>query len=84
MITDGEPTAHITASGHPVFNYPPTQETVDAIAATRAAGGRVIAVGTTSMRALEAAAQEVVYAGRARRLSELRGAFDGASIGMAG
>ena len=34
------------------------QETVDAIAAARAAGGRVIAVGTTSMRALEAAAQE--------------------------
>ena len=30
MITDGEPTAHITESGHPVFNYPPTQETVDA------------------------------------------------------
>ena len=34
------------------------QETVDAIAATRAAGGRVIAVGTTSTRALEAAAQD--------------------------
>ncbi|MBR0566646.1 tRNA preQ1(34) S-adenosylmethionine ribosyltransferase-isomerase QueA [Azoarcus sp. L1K30] len=34
------------------------QETVDAIDATRAAGGRVIAVGTTSMRALEAAAQD--------------------------
>ena len=34
------------------------QETADAIGATRAAGGRVIAVGTTSMRALEAAAQE--------------------------
>ncbi|PKO56685.1 MAG: tRNA preQ1(34) S-adenosylmethionine ribosyltransferase-isomerase QueA [Betaproteobacteria bacterium HGW-Betaproteobacteria-21] len=34
------------------------QETVDAIAATRAAGGRVIAVGTTSMRALEAATQD--------------------------
>ena len=30
MITDGEPTAHITAGGHPVFNYPPVQETVDA------------------------------------------------------
>jgi uncharacterized protein with von Willebrand factor type A (vWA) domain len=30
MITDGEPTAHITATGDPVFNYPPTQETVDA------------------------------------------------------
>ncbi|MCV2218419.1 tRNA preQ1(34) S-adenosylmethionine ribosyltransferase-isomerase QueA [Thauera sp. Sel9] len=34
------------------------QQTVDAIATTRAAGGRVIAVGTTSMRALEAAAQD--------------------------
>jgi S-adenosylmethionine:tRNA ribosyltransferase-isomerase len=34
------------------------QETADAIAATRAAGGRVIAIGTTSLRALEAAAQD--------------------------
>lgn len=34
------------------------QETIDAIAATRAAGGRVIAVGTTSLRALEGAAQD--------------------------
>lgn len=34
------------------------EETVDAIKATRAAGGRVIAVGTTSLRALEAAAQD--------------------------
>ncbi|MFN8018183.1 MAG: VWA domain-containing protein [Acidimicrobiales bacterium] len=30
MITDGEPTAHITESGYPVFHYPPTRETVDA------------------------------------------------------
>jgi uncharacterized protein with von Willebrand factor type A (vWA) domain len=30
MITDGEPTAHITADGYPLFHYPPTQETVDA------------------------------------------------------
>ena len=30
MITDGEPTAHITASGEPVFHYPPIQETIDA------------------------------------------------------
>jgi uncharacterized protein with von Willebrand factor type A (vWA) domain len=30
MITDGEPTAHITADGHPYFNYPPTQETIEA------------------------------------------------------
>lgn len=34
------------------------QETVDAIAATRKAGKRVIAVGTTSLRALEGAAQD--------------------------
>lgn len=33
-------------------------ETVTAIAATRAAGGRIIAVGTTSLRALEGAAQD--------------------------
>ncbi len=30
MITDGEPTAHITASGDVYFNYPPVRETVDA------------------------------------------------------
>ncbi|MCB0962743.1 MAG: hypothetical protein KDA98_05465, partial [Acidimicrobiales bacterium] len=30
MITDGEPTAHITEGGVPVFNYPPTRECVDA------------------------------------------------------
>ena len=37
------------------FDIP--QATVDAIARTRARGGKVIAVGTTSLRALEAAAQ---------------------------
>jgi S-adenosylmethionine:tRNA ribosyltransferase-isomerase len=36
--------------------YSVPQETVDAIAAGRASGGRVIAVGTTSLRALESAA----------------------------
>lgn len=30
MITDGEPTAHITADGYPFFNYPPARETVEA------------------------------------------------------
>ena len=38
--------------------YSLPQETVDALHATRAAGGRVIAAGTTSLRALEAAAAE--------------------------
>ncbi len=37
------------------FHLPP--ETTEAVARTRARGGRVIAVGTTSLRALEAAAQ---------------------------
>ncbi|MEI7612458.1 MAG: tRNA preQ1(34) S-adenosylmethionine ribosyltransferase-isomerase QueA [Betaproteobacteria bacterium] len=37
------------------FDIPPA--TIDAIARTRARGGRVTAVGTTSLRALEAAAQ---------------------------
>lgn len=32
------------------------QETVDAVAATKAAGGRVVCVGTTSLRAVEASA----------------------------
>lgn len=36
--------------------YAVPQATVDAIAAARAAGGRVLAVGTTTLRALEAAA----------------------------
>lgn len=37
--------------------YTVPQETVDAIRKTKAAGGKVIAVGTTSMRALESASQ---------------------------
>jgi S-adenosylmethionine:tRNA ribosyltransferase-isomerase len=41
------------------------QPLVDRIAATRARGGKVIAVGTTSMRALEAAARDADAAGRA-------------------
>ncbi|WP_296652429.1 tRNA preQ1(34) S-adenosylmethionine ribosyltransferase-isomerase QueA [Paraburkholderia sp.] len=45
--------------------YELPQSLVDKIAATRARGGRVIAVGTTSMRALEAAARDAERAGRA-------------------
>ncbi len=30
MITDGEPTAHITDNGMPFFNYPPVRETIEA------------------------------------------------------
>jgi len=38
--------------------YVVPEETADAIAATRAAGGRVVAVGTTVVRTLEAAARD--------------------------
>ncbi|KVF24955.1 S-adenosylmethionine:tRNA ribosyltransferase-isomerase [Burkholderia vietnamiensis] len=44
--------------------YDLPQSLVDKIAATRARGGNVIAVGTTSMRALEAAARSAEAAGR--------------------
>ncbi|MFM4976524.1 tRNA preQ1(34) S-adenosylmethionine ribosyltransferase-isomerase QueA [Aeromonas rivipollensis] len=40
------------------------QEVVDAIAATRARGGRVIAVGTTSVRSLESAAKATLAKGK--------------------
>lgn len=39
------------------------QEVVDAIQATRARGGRIIAVGTTSVRSLESAAQDALKKG---------------------
>jgi S-adenosylmethionine:tRNA ribosyltransferase-isomerase len=51
------------------------QEVVDAIAATRARGGRVIAVGTTSVRSLESAAQASIKAG-----TDLQPFFDDTSI----
>jgi len=44
--------------------------TVDAIAAARAAGGRVIAVGTTTTRALESAARRPGGLAAGRRLAE--------------
>ncbi|WP_246796783.1 tRNA preQ1(34) S-adenosylmethionine ribosyltransferase-isomerase QueA [Burkholderia perseverans] len=44
--------------------YELTDALVERIAATRARGGKVIAVGTTSMRALEAAARDAEAAGR--------------------
>ncbi|WP_417884300.1 tRNA preQ1(34) S-adenosylmethionine ribosyltransferase-isomerase QueA [Vibrio rumoiensis] len=39
------------------------QEVVDAIAATKARGGRIVAVGTTSVRSLESAAQDAKQKG---------------------
>jgi S-adenosylmethionine:tRNA ribosyltransferase-isomerase len=45
------------------------QATVDAIAATRAAGGRVLSVGTTTLRALESAAVDGTLRAGARETS---------------
>jgi S-adenosylmethionine:tRNA ribosyltransferase-isomerase len=38
--------------------YSLSQETIDAITATKARGGRVVAVGTTSVKTIETAAQK--------------------------
>jgi S-adenosylmethionine:tRNA ribosyltransferase-isomerase len=43
------------------FDVPP--DTVDAVLRTRAAGGRIVAVGTTTVRALESAATAAAQAG---------------------
>ncbi|MFO4681099.1 tRNA preQ1(34) S-adenosylmethionine ribosyltransferase-isomerase QueA [Vibrio cholerae] len=51
------------------------QEVVDAIAATKARGGRVVAVGTTSVRSLESAAQDALQKG-----SELKPFFGDTEI----
>lgn len=51
-VTASRPEDHVMHSEH--YEVPP--ETAEACARTRAAGGRVVAVGTTSVRALEAAA----------------------------
>ncbi|ARP97308.1 tRNA preQ1(34) S-adenosylmethionine ribosyltransferase-isomerase QueA [Bordetella genomosp. 13] len=54
--------------------YTVPQETADAVAAARARGGRVVAVGTTSVRALEsAAAQSGAEPGAARPLEAAQG-----------
>jgi S-adenosylmethionine:tRNA ribosyltransferase-isomerase len=53
-----QPIAADTIEGHRMHEEPYVvpQETAEAVRATRAAGGRVVAVGTTSVRTLEAAA----------------------------
>ena len=51
VIDEDDPTKHVI---HTEFFHVP-QRTVDAIAETRARGGRVVAVGTTSVRSLESA-----------------------------
>lgn len=51
--------------------YTVPQETVDAIARTKANGGRVFAVGTTSVRSLESAAADGELSARTREATKL-------------
>lgn len=52
LVSEDDPTQHEMHTE--LYSVP--QETVDAITRTKASGGRVIAVGTTSVRSLESAA----------------------------
>ena len=54
-----QPVRSDTLAGHTMHSewYEVPEETVAAVAATRTAGGRVVAAGTTSLRALESAAR---------------------------
>ena len=51
LVTEDDPTQHVMHTER----YHVSQEVVDAVHATKAAGHRVIAVGTTSVRSLESA-----------------------------
>ena len=53
LVTEDDPTQHVMHTER----YHVSQEVVDAVHATKAAGHRVIAVGTTSVRSLESAWQ---------------------------
>ena len=51
LVTEDDPTQHVMHTER----YHVSQEVIDAVHATKAAGHRVIAVGTTSVRSLESA-----------------------------
>jgi len=57
-----------------------SRATWDAVARTRVAGGRVVAVGTTVVRALESAALQVGDVGARAGASSARGALDSAHL----
>ncbi len=75
IVDEDDPEQHVI---HTEF-YTVPQRTVDAIAQTRARGGRVIAVGTTSVRSLESAWDENAPANGTARASGRAGAVDSAS-----
>ena len=70
MITDGEPTAHITDSGDVLFNYPPIKATVDAtlteVARCTRAGIRINTFMLDADRALGAFIEHLTRLNRGR------------------
>ena len=62
IVDEDDPEQHVIHTEY----YTVPQRTVDAIAETRERGGRVIAVGTTSVRSLESAWDDDAEAVRAR------------------
>ncbi|WP_322154023.1 tRNA preQ1(34) S-adenosylmethionine ribosyltransferase-isomerase QueA [Paratractidigestivibacter sp.] len=67
LVSEDDPTQHVMHTER----YHVSQQVVDAVHATKAAGHRVIAVGTTSVRSLESAWQAGV-AGECAGVSALR------------
>ena len=70
MITDGEPTAHISQSGEVFFNYPPVRETIEAtlrevIRATRE-GIRINTFMLDASRALQAFIEQLTAINKGR------------------
>ena len=77
LVTEDDPTQHVMHTER----YHVSQEVVDAVHATKAAGHRVIAVGTTSVRSLESAWEDGAAPSEppvtARRFEDAPGAGDG-------
>jgi S-adenosylmethionine:tRNA ribosyltransferase-isomerase len=65
-----QPVRSIDLAGHTMHRewFEIGASTVEAVARTRAGGGRVVAVGTTTLRALESAAREAALDGAAGEL----------------
>ena len=59
VLVSTPPLAVLSLSPSPNLSF----DVVDAVAATKARGGRIIAVGTTSVRSLESAAQDALKNG---------------------
>ena len=69
LVTEDDPTKHVMHTER----YHVPQDVVDAVHATKAAGHRVVAVGTTAVRSLESAAQLAEKNGCGKEICEFSG-----------